>query len=167
MKSGGFRALFPPTREEEIKFELQLDTLQPIKDNIMRKMTKSTLASFITLPALLLGSHANADTLASGNIYGGTSQVNAFCYLFNAGTGPVTISSIEVKGHNDSGPASVVTNGCSGTLAAGAACQLKTGASTQKAYSCKAVITPDASSVRGHMDLRNSSDVPLAQIDLR
>lgn len=133
----------------------------------MANSCRAVVFGMLAISTLAWTNNAKADTLASGNIYGGTTQVNAFCYLFNAGPGSVTISSIEVKGHNDSGPASVVTNGCSGTLAAGAACQLKTGAATQKAYSCKAVITPDAASVRGHLDLRNVNDVPLARGDMR
>jgi len=43
--------------------------------------------------AILLGLSvsAHADILAAGAIYGGPTQTVATCYLFNAGTGPVTV----------------------------------------------------------------------------
>ena len=43
-----------------------------------------------------LASTAQADLIASGPAHGGTTQTAAVCYIFNAGSGGLTVSSIQI-----------------------------------------------------------------------
>jgi hypothetical protein len=116
----------------------------------------TVLAALITM-----GTVANATTLASGASFGGPTQNNAICYIFNAGSSPVTIvGTVEIISQF-SGVLPLSFNGC-GTnraLASGAICNVNANIANNNPHACKVVITPDGGLVRGNLSIRAGSTV--------
>ena len=102
---------------------------------------------------------AQADTLAAGASYGGATQTFAACYLFNAGTGPVTITSnLIIREPNL--PLVLSLDSC-GVLAAGASCAIAAPIVNAAAHSCRMIVSPSGANVRGSFELR---EAPLGRI---
>ncbi len=114
----------------------------------------------LTTTVLLLGLSvaAHADILATGAMYGGPTQNTAVCYLFNAGTGPVTVVSNQIlREPNINLPLSF--DGC-GVLAAGNSCGIAVNNIVNNAaHSCKFVLSPSGADVRGVMEIRSGLTV--------
>jgi len=104
-----------------------------------------------TLLLLGLSVTAHADTLASGILYSDPSQIGANCYLFNAGTGPVTVTSKQIIGF-DGIPILLNFQNTCGVLAPGRTCGIG-GSIGNKGYACKFVISPSAADVRGDFEI--------------
>ena len=118
------------------------------------------------LTMLLLGVSvaAHADVLATGALYGGPTQNVAVCYLFNAGTGPVTVGSNQImREPNINLPLSF--DGC-GVLAAGSSCGIAANIANNVAHSCKFVLSQSGADVRGVLEMRSGLTV-LSNADLR
>ena len=116
----------------------------------------TVLAALITM-----GTAANATTLASGPNFGGATQNNAICYIFNAGSSPVTIvGTVEIISQF-SGVLPLSFNGCgtNSTLARGAICNVNANIANNNPHACKVVITPDGGLVRGNLSIRAGSTV--------
>ena len=125
-----------------------------------------TMPRVFALTMLLLGVSvaAHADVLATGALYGGPTQNTAVCYLFNAGTGPVTVVSNQIiREPNINLPLSF--DGC-GVLAAGSSCGIATNIANNVAHSCKFVLSQSGADVRGVLEMRSGLTV-LSNSDLR
>ncbi len=118
------------------------------------------------LAIFLLGitAAAHADILAGGPIYGGPGQDNAVCYLFNAGTGTVTVSSNQII-RLDGTVVTLDTDTCA-SLGPNKGCVIHGVVTDPQTYSCKMVISPSAADVRGAFELRSNLSV-LKSIELR
>jgi hypothetical protein len=129
-------------------------------------MMRRTLA----ITALLLGlsAAAHADILAAGVMYGGSTQNTAVCYLFNAGTGPVTVVSNQI--FRESQPVVNLPlnfDSCGATLAPNSSCGIAVNnIANGFAHACKFVLSPSAAAVRGVMEIRAGATV-LKNVDLR
>ena len=106
-----------------------------------------------------------AAILASGSIFGGTTQNLAICYLFNGSNAAVGISNVQIFVQTSTSPVSLSGNNCGLTLLPGATCVFSATALNDRTYSCKAV-TSTAAGVRGNFELRGGSTV-LERADMR
>ena len=117
------------------------------------------------LSASMWASPAHAGILAAGTIYGGPTQVTAVCYLFNAGTTGVVITSIAI--YDEVGNAyPVVSNNCSGSLAMHRSCRTVAHIFDGIPYACRAVASI-TSNLRGNLELRDASGYVLNSQQLR
>jgi hypothetical protein len=121
----------------------------------------TVLATLITM-----WTSANATTLASGASFGGPTQNNAICYIFNAGSSPVTIVGTVQIISQFSGVLPLSFNGCGTTLARGAICNVNANIANSNPHACKVVIDPDGGLVRGNLSIRAGSTV-LQNTDFR
>ena len=109
----------------------------------------------------------HAATLASGNIYGGTTQSLAACYLFNSSNQPVTVNSAQIYSEATGAPiTSVSFNNCVSTLNPGATCVVAGTILNNATHACK-MVTSTATGIRGNFEVRNSSNNPLRNTELR
>jgi hypothetical protein len=111
----------------------------------------------ITVLLLGLGVTAHADILAAGPLFGGSTQTVAACYLFNAGTGKVTVTSNQIIRESATNLA-LATDNCN-VLAAGTSCRIATNIINNAAHVCKFVLSPSAADVRGTMEIRSGGTV--------
>ena len=108
---------------------------------------------------------AQADILAAGASYGGPGQTSAACFLFNAGTGPVSVTSnLIIREPNVS---LVLTFDSCGVLAAGASCAIAVPIVFNLGHSCRMIVSPSGADVRGSFELRDSSGRVLNNLELR
>ena len=121
---------------------------------------------FLTAVSLLgISVVAHADTLAAGAAYGGTAQTLANCYLYNAGTGPVTVTSnVIIREPNVSVP--LTFHNCA-ALAAGSICAIAANIQNNVAHACRMVISPGGADVRGTLEIRDASGRILNAVELR
>jgi hypothetical protein len=131
------------------------------QENVMLK-TKLLIAASV----LALSPAIHADTLASGAMYGGPSQTNAVCYIYNAGTGPVSINSRTLSRE----PGVVLApfyNNCGVGLAAGKSCGFAANVVNNAAHFCRVVVSPSGADVRGTIEMRDAQGRVLTNADLR
>jgi hypothetical protein len=118
----------------------------------------------ITVLLLGLSGAVHADILATGAMYGGSTQTLAACYLFNAGTGTVTVTSNQIIREAATNLA-LATDNCN-VLAPATSCRIATNIVSNLAHSCRFIISPSAADVRGVMEIRAGNTV-LQNSDLR
>ena len=108
----------------------------------------------LTTTILLLGLSvaAHADILATGTLYSDPSQNAANCWLFNAGTRQVTVTSKQIIGDDGSRVRLEFQNDCN-VLAPGRTCGIA-GPIDNKGYACRFIISPSAEDVRGDFQIR-------------
>lgn len=117
---------------------------------------------------LAMGATANAaDILSAGTIYGGPAQAVAVCYFYNSGTTPLGLSGTQLS--DQFGNISTLTvNQCgSATLLPGRACGIAANIANNSVYSCKTVVSPNKTDARGILEVRDSSQRTLQNIQLR
>ena len=110
-----------------------------------------------------MGTAADARVLAGGSIYGGTSQTQGTCYLYNAGTSTVTISSRQII--RESG-INLNPTGCT-TLLSNRTCAITMPIVNNRAHACRFVFTPDSADVRGAFEVRDNNLDILNSIELK
>jgi hypothetical protein len=115
---------------------------------------------------LSIGTVANAETLAGGAVYGGFAQKLAACYLFNAGIGPVTVTTNSIYQEGIAAPLALTTDTCN-TLAPGATCVIATNIGNNATHSCRMVVSPTGSDIRGSIELRDGQNNVLNNMELR
>jgi hypothetical protein len=117
------------------------------------------LIVLVALITMGTAAHAtNDDThrhhiFAAGPLYGGGTQNQATCYLYNAGNFPVSVSGAQII-QQDFGPLPLVSNNCTGALAAGSICVFAATLPNGFAHACKAIAAGDVDDVRGELDIR-------------
>jgi hypothetical protein len=116
---------------------------------------------------LAMGTNAHAQQLlAAGSLYGGPAQVRAVCYFYNAGTLPVSLLTPQITDQNGTF-VPLVINQCGASLAAGTVCGIAGNIANNSTYSCSTYVAPDATTVRGILEVRDSNQNPLLNIQLR
>jgi len=108
---------------------------------------------------LLLGSSmaAQASTLATGGVYGGNTQSVAVCYLFNASSNTINVTTNQII-RQDGTSVALASDNCS-ALAAGASCAISANITNNQAYSCKFVFPESKGEIRGVLDIRQGGTV--------
>ena len=88
---------------------------------------------------IALGGAAKADILTAGPVYAGTAQSGGrvFCWLFNTGTGDVTIPTRQIF-NSLKGSIAPVSDTCGSSLASGRSCGYFANAGTGT-YTCRAI----------------------------
>lgn len=112
-----------------------------------------TLVLVAGLVAAPVASHAS-ELLATGPIYGGSTQAVGVCYLYNSGSSSVTLSSAAIDDQN--GGNVTATSTCGATLAGGASCALSATFSSLEAHFCT-VTASAVKALRGFLDIRNAA----------
>lgn len=134
-----------------------------------RRARKSgCLAAAACLGLVGFGSHAQADVLAAGALFGGTGQTEAVCYVYNAGRTSVRLKGFKIT-DLDGAKLPITTGECTTspfTLAAGKACGIAVSA-TSGAMNCRVVVTPSKVDVRGVFEVRASGGVVLHNTPMR
>jgi hypothetical protein len=122
------------------------------------------LAGFaVALTVLAANAHAAA-VFASGKVYGGASQNDVVCYIFNSGSTPVTIFSVAINDESGNQTATSSTCNPDGTpLAAGTGCLIAAASiSSTSAYDCVITAT-NSDGLRGSLEIRDPNGVLQAQ----
>jgi hypothetical protein len=111
-------------------------------------------SGFLALAALLgMATTAHAQQILSGGtLYGGPAQVRAVCYIYNSGT-----TSLQP----------LAVNQCGSTLLAGQACGIAANIAGNQVYSCKTVVSPNKANARGILEVRDSGQRTLQNVELR
>ena len=131
-------------------------------------MKRSKLLTYLLGTIFLtFATNGLADTLAGVAFTNDKATVT--CYLFNFGTGTVTISS---KGVYQEGVIGVLpilpgSDDCGTSLAPNKVCGFSTAVTTSGANACKIVITPTSETVRGELEIRDSAGQVRTNIELR
>ncbi|MEJ8854433.1 hypothetical protein WKW79_07630 [Variovorax robiniae] len=125
---------------------------------------KSTFPKFVAASLVLVGGAASADILAG--IGWAANQAAVVCYVFNAGSGPVDITSKAIV-NEVTGNAYPAAGSCTNSLASGRTCALTAAVQANGANTCKFVLSPSGADVRGQMEVRNSTGTILNSIGLR
>jgi hypothetical protein len=112
-----------------------------------------------------LGTAAQAEILAGGPLYGGTTQTDAVCYIFNAGAAAVSLGKPQIRTQNGS-LKSLSSNNCSATLAARRGCAWAANIASNLAHECQMDVS-SKTDVRGSLEIRNSSLDILNSVELR
>jgi hypothetical protein len=109
---------------------------------------------------------ANADTL-SGVGWGGPRQVQAVCYLFNAGPGTVHITSKAIYPEFGTTLPPIVYDSCATSIAPTTICAVVATIPGEGGNACRFVLSPSGANVRGKLEIRDGSREVLTGIELR
>ncbi len=104
--------------------------------------------------------------LSAGGLYGGPSQVRAVCYFYNSGSSSVALAGSNILDQNGSAQ-TLVVNQCGSSLSPGRTCGIAANASNNQPYSCRTFASPNKTFLRGVLEMRDSSQRPLANVELR
>jgi hypothetical protein len=129
---------------------------------VMNALTKLSVA--LTLAAMAAAAYA--DTLAGGAIYGGSTQLQGVCYLYNAGGATVGVTTNSIVRQGSAVPLVNASDDC-GNLAPGATCGISANLVNNLAHSCRMVVTPSGANVRGNFEVRDAEGRVLNDIELR
>lgn len=158
----------PPGEQNEVRLYIVRHTIPTpfTSDGGPLMIMRRTLA--ITAILLGLSTAAHAAILAAGSMYGGSTQNTAVCYLFNAGTWPVTFLSKQI--FREGQPVvNLVLNfdSCGAVLARNSSCAIAVNnIAAGAAHGCKFVLSQTAAEVRGTFEAR-SGLVVLKNVELR
>jgi hypothetical protein len=125
-------------------------------------------ALLLAVSIMGMGSAAQAQqVLAAGSLYGGPAQVRAVCYFYNASpTAEVTLSRSEITDENGT-VMPLAVDQCGVGLAAGRACGIAADIANNSPYNCQTSVSPNKTNVRGVLEVRDSGQVPLKNVELR
>jgi hypothetical protein len=125
----------------------------------MKAIIAAALGAILAVPA------AHAQVFGTGQIYGGSAQSTATCYLFNTGNKAVTLSALSLFYGDGSHPTTNV--GCPGTLAAGQGCS-STGSRLLTSSGLACAMQPvKSTTLRGSLEIRDSNGNILVAQPLR
>src|SRR5262249_17448228 len=132
-----------------------------------RKMSEGaamTLHRIFTVTAALVGmsTAAHAGTLASGAVFGSSSQTSAFCFVRNVGKSTVPAPLIKIFNQNGLEVAS--SNNCTGTLDPQEACLAGANIVASLAHACTATVAGSTKNFRGTFDIRQGNVVLQSEI---
>jgi hypothetical protein len=109
-----------------------------------------------------------SDDIMAGVAYGGPQQTQAVCYLFNAGDSSLSIRSKSLIPEPPFGttPFPLTYDTCGPSLAAGGVCAFVAQLTFNGGTACKVTIS-NSKDVRGALEIRNSSNGILNNVELR
>jgi hypothetical protein len=114
-----------------------------------------------------VGTTAHAQQILSGGpLFGGPSQFRAVCYIYNSGTTTLSLSGTQIASQFGQ-VMPLVVNECGATLAAGRGCGIAADIANNLPYTCKTVVSPNKNTARGVLEVRNSAQVSLTNVELR
>ncbi len=123
------------------------------------------------LMATTLVATANAgqsSVLASPSIHAAAHQYDAHCTLFNADARPVTVKTVQILEGAAGTVVKTQENDCQPkALGSLKGCRIRVSVQPDHRYSCVAFILPDASLVRGALELRDNTDTVIQNVELR
>lgn len=117
---------------------------------------------------LATGATVNAQQiLSAGGLYGGPAQTRVVCYFHNAGSTTLTLSGLRLS--NQAGAIlPFVVNECgAGTLLPGRTCGIAADVPNNTVQNCRALVSPGKGNARGILEVRDSSQRPLQNVELR
>ena len=125
-------------------------------------------SAFVVAAAMLgVAAEANAQQiLSAGTIYGGPAQVRAVCYIYNSGTTTLRLAGTQLADQNGT-VQPLVVNQCGANLGPGTACGIAANIAGNTVYSCKTIVSPSKSTARGILEVRDSSQRTLQNVELR
>jgi hypothetical protein len=88
---------------------------------------------------LTFGMAAQADIFAGGPLYGSHGQTHAVCYLFNAGTAPVKVTTNEIFRLGTVGSLPLNFDSCN-VVAPGAGCVISAPILDASSHACRLVV---------------------------
>lgn len=140
-----------------------------MKKQFIQEREISMMIRRVLAVTVLLGTSVavHAGTLASGALSGGPSQSVAACYIFNAGTTPITFVRRNIHSQFDGIIGGLFYDDCGTTLAAGDVCGTGNSINNTQGYACRVRIVGSTRNVRGVMEIRDGSGNVLANSDLR
>ena len=108
---------------------------------------------------------ANAERLAATGS-GGIKQFQVLCNLYNAGPGPIGITTKQIIGQFN-GVNPLASDDCGTSLKEGGVCSFLANIPTGfSSYACNVVLAPSAGNVRGSMEIRDAAGAVLNSIGL-
>ncbi len=137
--------------------------------SIARTIAPAVIAASLIATANAGGSSdSSSQILASADIHAANHQYDAHCILFNAGFSPVTVKAIQII-EGKTGTVLPPQNGACqpGALAPLKSCTLIVSITPDTRYACRAIVFPNASLVRGVLELRDVNDNVIESADLR
>jgi hypothetical protein len=144
--------------------QLEDSTCTHVAGGLGNTLMRWILTGILMLLGIGMGTVAKAELLAAGAAYGGPTQYTGVCYLFNAGTTSVSVSSISI--YDEVGNAYIsLSNNCS-SLAPKRACRTVSRIFEGIAYSCRALVSLKAN-IRGELEFRTSTGVVLTNLEMR
>ncbi len=130
-----------------------------------------TIAPAVIAASLVATANAGDSTsqiLASADIHAGAHQWDAHCILFNAGLNAVTVKAIQIVEGKTGTVVPPKNNDCqAGPLAPLKSCVLRVKINPDPRYACRAIVFPNASLVRGILELRDTNDNVIQNVELR
>ena len=118
---------------------------------------RSTVIGAILCVVMAASSPAHAiQILAAGTGYGGPNQTTGVCYLFNAGSTPITVTSVTFYDEIANPYDDPVADNCTGILKAHASCRVVVTLSKFEASSCVALLSSKAN-IRGSLEFRDDT----------
>ena len=134
----------------------------------MRTSVIATLAAVTCLMSVHATARA-AETLAAGSLFGSLAQTRAVCVFYNAGTTDVTLAQFQITDQFGT-PQTLVINQCGtspSTLTPRDTCGIAADAVGNRSYSCRVRVVPDKTNVRAVLDLRDTNQNVLSNVELR
>jgi hypothetical protein len=121
----------------------------------------------LTATVLLLGTSvaAHATILAGGPIFGGVTQTIAECWVFNAGSTAINITSSRII-RDDGVSIPLFFNSC-GTLGAEDTCGIAGLINSSQLHSYTIVFPESKTNVRGSLEIRQGAPIVLINTPLR
>ncbi len=133
-----------------------------------RTIAPAVIAASLVATANAGGSSdSSSQILASADIHAASNQHDAHCILFNAGFNPVTVKAIQIVEGKTGTVLPPQNSGCPGALAPLKSCALRVSIKPDTRYACRAIVFPNASLVRGVLELRDVNDNVVESADLR
>jgi hypothetical protein len=128
----------------------------------MRSILTAAVVVLATGPTV----HAQ-QVLSAGGIFGGPAQVRAVCYFHNSGATTLGLSGLQIT--NQLGAAlPLAVNECgAGTLLPGRTCGIAANVPNNAVHNCRALVSPGKGNARGILEVRDSGQRTLANIELR
>jgi len=131
-------------------------------------MKKKFSNLFFVIAFLSGGSIAHADDTIAGVLFGSPNQSSAVCYLFNTGSSTVAITSKSMTVESNIGQIVPTYDSCHASISAGGICAFQAPLSIGNGgVACSVTLSPGGASIRGELEIRDSSGNHISNVILR
>src|SRR5918997_6777396 len=131
---------------------------------------RTSMRPFLAAAAVVLatGSTVHAQqVLSAGGIFGGPAQVRAVCYFHNSGTATLGLSGLQITNQNGTVLPLVVNECGAGSLPPGRTCGIAANVPNNAVHNCRALVSPGKGNARGILEVRDSTQRTLVNVELR
>jgi hypothetical protein len=114
-----------------------------------------------------------AEFLGAGSLFGSLAQTRVVCRFYNVGNQPITLRDFEITEHTSVFPLTLILNSCGSigsttfVLNGRRTCGIAANADNNHSYSCRVRVAPDKTNARGILDIQDSNQTVLKNIELR